>query len=297
MDIAPWYPPIAASILLLFIGGFSRAPLLFIASLSYQILFEKHDAPLSVMITTSMCEGLIYTAAVWLLIHKFKINKQLCSLRDVLVFSGTILAATACMGISYVLTYCVTSLISFHEAYPLIFKYWASDSLGALILAPFFMVNWPILRTLSWKTRFSREAVAQTILTVLLVPFIFWMEKNNIHMFYLFFVPLVWAAISNGLIRATWIVLIMQLAIIFSCLQLHIAATVTLTFLPFIMLVITCMGLILGSVIDERELIKLSNLKNNARLKAILDMAPDSMMIVDMQGYIVTANKNWGCSS
>lgn len=293
LNITPWNPPVAASIILLFMRGLLWSPLLFGAALSCQLLFETPDVPLDVVIITAASEAILYTTAVWLLIHRFKISPHLASLRDAIIFAVTIVAASGCMGVAYILIFYAAGIVSAQASFPLIAEYWAGDCLGILVLVPFFMVNWPKLRNISFRTRFSREALCQTALTVLLVPVVMWLEKNNIHLFYTFFIPLIWAAISGGLARVTWIVLATQLAIIFSSWQLQIAAPVTLKFLPFIMSVIACMGLILGSVIDERERIRLSNFKNDARLKAILDMAPDSMMIVDTQGYVVAANKNF----
>jgi len=294
LDITPWNPPVAASIILLLMRGLSWSPLLFVASLSYQVLFENLGVSLGTMIMTSSAEALIYTAAVWAITQRFRIDRYLSSLRDVTIFCGTILAASGCMAISYILSYYVIGLMPDGDALRLMAQYWAGDFLGIVILVPLFMLSWRSLQMKSLaspKIRLSLEMMAQIALTIFVIPFVFLMEKNDIHMFYLFFIPLVWAAITGGIIRATWITLLSQLVIVFSCWRLQISAHVTLTFLPFIMSVIACMGLILGSVIDEKERAKLSNLKSDARLKAILDMAPDSMMIVDTHGHIVATNK------
>lgn len=101
--------------------------------------------------------------------------------------------------------------------------------------------------------------------------------------FYPVFIPLVWVAARHGLPGVT-----LALAVLETGLGIGIAVCDIQPYqalkLELLMLSLALTGLLLGAVISERERVRAAAAQGEARLKTLIDLAPDGIIILDGAG-------------
>lgn len=107
--------------------------------------------------------------------------------------------------------------------------------------------------------------------------------------FYPVFIPLVWVAARHGLPGVT-----LALAVLETGLGIGIAACDIQPYqalkLELLMLSLALTGLLLGAVISERERVRAAAAQGEARLKTLIDLAPDGIIILDGGGRVERVN-------
>jgi len=292
MDINPWNPDVGVSLILSLLMGFKWTPMLFIGAVSSDVVL-RHVSPFSLpTITTGAAEAMIYASAAWIMKNRLKIDLSLQHLRDIFILIAMTMSAAALMSIFYVLTFSYAGVASKDEALSLIFEYWIGDILGIAVIVPPFFIHYASLKNQLWVQQMLSWDVAIQIASMFVVLWVVFFElyPKNIQMFYLLFVPLLWIAVRKGILGTTLLLPLMQIGMI-SAARRSDMPEIEATRLQFLMLMLSMTGLILGAVIAEREKTSASLVKSEARLRSIIDMAPDGMLITDDNGKIEIANK------
>lgn len=292
IDITPWNPPVAASLVLVFLKGWRWSPMLFVAAFSSNLVVRHLVAPLMPTLSADVAEAVIYTAAALVMRSSFGINPNFRSLRDVMVFIGVTVAASGLMALAYVTIFRRNGLIAHHEMLPLVLEYWVGDMIGLTVAAPAFLTHRQHLLSLQWiRTIFSWEVLAQigSVALSLWIMF-FWQDPIIGPLFYPLFIPLVWVAARHGLAGITLVLLLMQVGLMGTVETLGITVLVA-TKLQYLMLALCWTGLLLGAVVSERQRAQVSVQRGETRLRSIIELAPDGIVITDEAGNVEMANR------
>jgi signal transduction histidine kinase len=291
-DITPWNPPVAASLVLVFLCGWRWSPLLFVAAFTSNLIVRHLATPLIPTLMADAAEAAIYTTAALVMRSSFGVNSNFRSLRDVMVFIGVTVAASGLMAFAYVMIFRRTGFIAHHDMLPLVIEYWVGDVIGLTVIAPAFLTNRRQLLSMQWvKTLLSWEVLAQigSVVLSLWIMF-FWQDPIIGPLFYPLFIPLAWVAARHGLKGITLILLLMQVGLMGTVETLGITVLVA-TKLQYLMLALCWTGLLLGAVVSERQRAQVSVQRGEARLRSIIELAPDGIVITDEAGNVEMANR------
>ena len=276
---------------LLLLSGFTWTPLLAIGALATALLPKAasiHVLPGGLM---ALAEAVVYSGAAWLLKRRLRIDPDLGGFDDVFRFIGTIAATAAFMSVLYVVPFWSAGLLPTGQLAAALFQYWVGDMIGGMVMGPFLLVNRQISRHPDkLKILLSWECLVQAALIGGVLYIIF--PRTVGSRFYPMFIPLVWIAARYGLTGVASALLPIQASFV-GCITILGLAPNQIVKLQILMLSLATTGLLLGAVISERERARRSVIQGEARLKAIIDMAPDGMVLVDQAGRIEMANRQF----
>nr|MCU0537508.1 EAL domain-containing protein [Hydrococcus sp. Prado102] len=270
-EIQVWYPPSALDVVLLLVFGLRYWPALLINTFIHQWFVSDRDLPLVTLLIFNVVTTSCYVGACALLLHKLKINPRLRQFRDVVLF--TIVAALITplvVALLQVVNFASAGIIPWSDWLMLTSHYWAGDSTGIGMLAPFLMI-W--LRKLPWawatkesqkqrsykndELRFpSRQNLPVQLVQLLALAIVIWVGYGTqrglwLDYAYLIFLPLIWIALHYGLPRAAATVLGINLGVAF-LVGANIGVANTLA-LQFGLMAITHTGIILGALASDRK--------------------------------------------
>ena len=130
------------------------------------------------------------------------------------------------------------------------------------------------------------EAVAQVAALVGVLWIIFGTPNQGL---YLCFVPIIWIAMRQGIRRAVTGVLALNFGIVVA---LHIfpPAPVMLSKVGLLMLVVSAVGLIVGSAVTERQRMGLELYQRTFFLNSLIENSPLGIAVLDRQGLVELTN-------
>jgi diguanylate cyclase (GGDEF)-like protein/PAS domain S-box-containing protein len=249
-----------------------------------------------------------YGAAAYLLRGPTQIDLGLRHRRDVVRY--VILSATAAAGATL---FGVVSLIADHSIARGEYKssavgWFLGDAIGLVGIAPFLLVHvfphvrrWltptpsllPPERPHSTRPKFTLgsigEAFAQavTIFAVLLIMFGF--RNGRYDHFYLSFIPVVWIAMRQGIRRVVTGLLALNFGIVVA---MHLFPPTAMVFnkVALLMMVVSAVGLIVGSEVSERHRLTIDLNKQTTYLDSLIQNSPLGIVVLGRRGAVELAN-------
>jgi diguanylate cyclase (GGDEF)-like protein/PAS domain S-box-containing protein len=182
------------------------------------------------------------------------------------------------------------------------------DAIGLVGIAPFLLVhvfphvrNWltptPIqirpVTARSTRAKFTFGAIAEasgqvlTIFAVLLVMFGF--KDGRYDHFYLSFVPIIWIAMRQGIRRVVSGLLGLNCGIV-GAMHLFPPTTVVFNNVALLMMVLSTVGLIVGSEVSERYRLAIDLNKQTTYLDSLIQNSPLGIVVLDPRGAVEVAN-------
>lgn len=292
LNITPWNPTVAASLVLILLKGWKWTPMIFVGAFTSNFIVRHIGTPLLPTVTADLAEAVIYAVAASMMKSQLGIDANIRNLRDVLIFIGVTVFASGFMAIAYISIFSFSGLIENHDLLSLVIEYWIGDMIGLTVVVPAFLVHRHRLLPAAWFNRFlSWEILAQvgSVALSLWIMF-FWQDPIVGPLFYPLFIPLVWIAARHGLPGITLLLLLMQAGLMGTVEMLGITVLVA-TKLQYLMLALSWTGLLLGAVVSERERARESVARGEARLRSIIELAPDGILITDEAGNVELANR------
>ena len=207
-----------------------------------------------------------------MLLHKLRINPRLRQLRDVIWF--TVIAgigAPLVVAVLQVVNFASAGLISWEHWQIFTLHYWAGDSTGIGMLAPFLLI---LLRKVPWvwacrdsswrwarggddELRWpSRRGWPVLLFHILVLALGIWAaygapRGKNLDYSYFVFLPMIWIVAQYGFARATATVLGINIGI---ALLVGFKTGVTDTLaLQFGLMAVTHSGILLGAIVTDRQ--------------------------------------------
>lgn len=270
-EIQVWYPASALDVVLLLVFGLRLWPALLLNTLVHEWFVSDHHLPLGTLLIFNLTTTLGYTGACALLLNKLRINPRLRQLRDIVWFMLiAAIIAPFCIAVVQFVNFAAIGLVPWSDWLILILSYWAGDSTGIGMLAPFLLV---LLRKLPWVwTSRDREKCGDAgddelrcssrhdlwilLLQIVSLAFGIWLgygakRGESLDYTYFVFFPLIWIAMQYGFSRTTATVLGINLGAAFLA-SYHTGVARTLV-LQFGLMGFTHAGLLLGAISTERN--------------------------------------------
>jgi signal transduction histidine kinase len=274
LGITPWNPPPALSLVLLLRFGLRYWPCLFVAAFAADVLVRGLPAPWPVHVEAGLLLTAAYTGAAYLLQRQLPSGSRIETAHDLGAFVLIVAPATLVVAGSYVLLFATVGRVPLPDLAASVAHHWVGDLNGILVFAPMLMlVGRPNWSRLAPPPRVMLEVAAQAISLALAVWIVFGLpEVDEFKFFYLLFLPLVWIAGRWGLPGASLALVGVQLGLIVA-IQLGGYHTATFVQLQFLMLALAVTGLMLGTVVTQRERVERTLLRKESALNNALRFA------------------------
>jgi diguanylate cyclase (GGDEF)-like protein/PAS domain S-box-containing protein len=304
-----WYPAIGLVVaLLLGVSPWYALLVCFADALAGRILYAQPVMSFSGSVG-SVGSAFCYGAAAYALRRSLRIDLGLRHRRDVVryVFVG----ATAAVGATIAGVACLIAdhSITWGEYKSSAVGWFLGDAIGLVGIAPFLLVHiFPHVR--SWLSptpsrlppagashsavpKFTLGAIAEacgqalTIFAVLLV--MFGSKDRRYDHFYLSFIPIIWIAMRQGIRRVVTGLLVMNFGIVVA---MHLFPLTTAVFnrVALLMLVLSAVGLVVGSEVSERHRLTIDLNRQTTYLDSLIQNSPLGIVVLDRQGAVELAN-------
>ncbi len=303
-----WYPAVGlAMALLLGISPQYAVLVSFCAALAGRLMYAQ---PVLSFSNTVDAAGIAscYGLAAYVLRGPLQIDIGLRRRRDVVRY--VLVSATAAAGATIIGVAC---LIADHsivgsEYQSSALGWFLGDAIGLVGIAPFLLVHvfphvreWlsptpsqlPPARIRSGRTTFAFNSIAETCaqgLTMLAVLWVMFGTKDGRYDHsYLCFIPIIWIAMRQGVRRAVTGLLLLNFGIVVA---MHLFPPTQLLFakVALLMLVLSAVGLIVGSEVSERHRLTIDLNKQTTFLDSLIQNSPLGIVVLDRQGLVELAN-------
>lgn len=289
LGVSPWY---------VFLVGFSDT---LAGTLFYHQRFKSFSE-----VSSSVGVAISYAAAAYLLRGPLRIDLGLSRQRDVVrylsVVTGAALTATAIGS---------AGLAASHSI--LWSEYWASaagwfsgDGIGLVGVAPFLLIHvfpWvrryllgqPLAKStesvdvkpLSWGA--MAEATGQALVLLLTLYVMFGPRWASLQLFYLSFIPVIWMAMRQGIRRVVVGVLALNFGVVVA-MNLFPQPAALLSRVGYFMLVVSVIGLIVGSTVTERQQIGVQLQERTSYLNSLIENSPLGIIVLDQKHNVELTN-------
>ena len=307
LGFVAWYPAVGlAMALMLGVSPWYGFLVCFSAPLASRIVYAQ---PILSFSSTVDAVGIAvcYGVAAYVLRGPLRIDLGLRRRRDVvryLLVSATAAAAATTIGVACLLAdHSVTRSESAASA----LGWFLGDAIGLVGMAPFLLVHvFPHVRNwLSPKSEFhsTRAHPAGTTFTVgalaeawgqaLTIATVCWAmfgaNDGRYGHFYMCFIPVIWIAMRQGIRRAVTGLLALNFGIVVAMHLFPPNAIVFAKVAPF-MLVLSAVGLIVGSEVSERHRLAIDLNKQTTYLDSLIQNSPLGIVVLDREGSVELAN-------
>ncbi len=250
--ITPWDPTAGLSIAVVLLLGWRMIPFLFVAPLLGDlVVLQRIPLPLGVELACVVLIGGVYGAAGLLLAHpKLRFDRTLRRMHDLIALTTVTVVSTAVVAAGYVGLTIAAGLLPTAEFTAAALRYWVGDVIGIMVVMPFGL----ILLTRRNVLGKSGEVLLQfaAIIAALMIVFGY-ASAQQLQLFYLLFLPIVWMAVRTGIEGVSFGILITQLGLI-AGVQLSPRDAYDLTAIQALMVVLALTGLFAGQLVTERRL-------------------------------------------
>jgi signal transduction histidine kinase len=250
VGITPWNPPPGLSLFLLLRFGLGFTPWLFVAALAAEVVVRGIPASWPVAVAGCLLLTVGYGAVAALLRGPLRLDPSFARMRDVAIFAGVTLVATLLIALAYVGLYHLAVRIPETAVWSSVAESWIGDLIGVIVTTPFLLAFTE--RTASAPRGTWWEGVLQALAILATLGVVFGSGLGQeLKLFYLLFLPLVWVALRRGLAGTTAAVVMAQIGVIVS-LQFGDHSAGTVLDFQILMVAVALTGLFLAAAVEER---------------------------------------------
>ena len=270
-----------------------------------------HQSPLSFGETVgAVGVAACYCTAAYILRGPLQIDLGLRRRRDVVRYVFVTMSAAVVATVIGVACLAADKSIAWSEFWTASWIWFAGDGIGLLGVAPFLLVHvcpWA-RKQLSQKIVEANqdserarnqvirvgaadiaEALGQAASIVAILWVMFGPRLGSLQLFYLSFVPIIWIAMRQGIRRVVSGLLALNFGIVVA---MHVFPAVAgaASEIGLLMLVISGVGLIVGSAVSERHRIALDLQEQTVHLNSLIENSPFGIVVLDQQGRVELTN-------
>jgi PAS domain S-box-containing protein len=133
------------------------------------------------------------------------------------------------------------------------------------------------------------EAAGQGLVMVLVLYLMFGPRWASLQLFYLSFIPVIWIAMRQGIRRITTALLALNFGVVVA-MNLSPPPPAVLSRVGYFMLVVSAIGLIVGSTVTERLRIGMKLHERTGYLNSLIENSPLGIITLDPKGNVELAN-------
>lgn len=272
LNITPWNPQAALAVAFLFVHG-GAWPLVWLAVACAEAFIGTERMPFAALVVSTGALSAGYAAIAagmrrWLGGELPAIGRRSAIVFLALAGGGVLLASALRAGALWAM-----GVVALERVPAVVHRASIGDGVGLIVVLPvLFVLASARQRALTGAMLRSFESWAIVLVTCLAVVGVFQQDaEQQFKLFYLLFVPVVWASTRFGAVGAVWSAALVQGLLIAA---VHTGQYLPLTVFEFQVLVagLTCVGILLGAIVDERQAAE-EALRASLRLAAAGDMA------------------------
>ncbi len=301
-----WYPAIGVVMaLLLGISPWYALLACFADAFASRVIYSQPVISFSGTVG-SVGIAVCYGAAAYVLRGPLQLDLGLRHRRDVVRYVSVSAAAAVVATMIGVACLIADHSIAWGEYKSSALGWLLGDTIGLVGIAPFLLVhvfphvrNWlsptpSRLRSAhSAGTTFTFAALAETcgqILTILAVLWVIFGTKDGRYdHFFLCFVPIIWIAMRQGVRRVVTGLLALNFGIVVA-MHWFPPSAATFTKVALLMLVLSAVGLIVGSEVSERQRLAMDLNEQTSYLDSLVQNSPLGIVVLDRKGSVELAN-------
>lgn len=272
-NITPWNPsPALGLVMVLRYGKAAWLPVI-AAVLIAEFGIHNQSAPLWVSIAPGLVLSAGYIALGELLARRLPRDALLDDRRSLTAWLLRVVIGTGLISLLYVATLRLVGMLS-PDAWLQGFKHaWVGDGVGVSVMMPLLLwLTSKRGRRRLKRTVFNREAAGYLLLGVITLWVAFGVGGySGFKLFYLLFLPIVWAAGRHGMAGAILCAAVLQIGVIVEMRLLHYSV-VTVAELQILAMAIAMIGFFVGAVVNEQRRTT-EDLRHSLRLAAAGEMA------------------------
>ncbi len=308
IGVVAWYPAIGLVMaLLLGVSPWYALLICLCDALASRIIYAQSAMSFSNTVG-SLGMATCYGLAAYVLRGPLQIDLGLRRRRDVVRY--VVVSATAATGATIIGVACLIAdhSISRSEYRSSAIGWFLGDAIGLVGIAPFLLVHvFPHVR--SWlaanPVRLQPQAtrpsgtlpnlasVAETCgqgFTILAVTWVmFGTQDGRYDHFYLCFIPIIWIAMRQGVRRVVTGLLLLNFGIVVA-MHLFPPTAILFTKVALLMLVMSAVGLIVGSEVSERHRLAIDLSEQTTYLDSLIQNSPLGIVVLDRKGCVELTN-------
>ncbi|MDQ6703844.1 MAG: ATP-binding protein [Pseudomonadota bacterium] len=254
LGITLWSPDNGLSLLLLTEGAVF-APFVFLGAVLTDVFITGVPHSLYVTVAAELVLAVGYVGLAAVLRHKLKFNPRRVRLADVVVLLTFVPAGTMLTSLSYCGVLYLGGALPADQFYAAMRHFWIGDTVGMITVIPAATSVFAFLSKGRWRWSGYELVSCSVFILGTCLGFVVLFGVGNAkeyHMFYLLFLPIIWAGMRVGYAGVAAALLAIQLGLIATTTYLGCEAKDFSVF-QMLMLVLSITGLLLGAVITERE--------------------------------------------
>ena len=303
-----WYPATALSLALMlavspwyfFLGCITDT---LASALFYQQPFWSFTELFSTIGSNACCLG-----AACLLRGPLRIDLGLRRQRDVVRYLFVTSVAGLAGSVLGIAGLTLDGTLSWNDFGPAVLAWFSGDGIGRFGVAPFLLIHvFPALRRKLFGQKygsqprfepppaepvtlaFRLEVIGQACAT-LLVPFIIFGPRwAPLELFYLSFIPIIWIAMRHGIKRAATGLIALNFGVVIAMNSFPPPPAILIK-ITFFMLVVSAIGLILGSVVTERQRVSVQLQERTSYLNSLIENSPIGIIVLDRDHKVELTN-------
>src|ERR1700722_8022351 len=307
IGVVAWYP--AAGLVMALLLGVSpwyAILVCFSDALAGRVIYAQ---PFTSFSSTVGAAGVAvcYGAAAYVLRGSVKVDLELRGRRDVVCYVLVSAAAAAGSTIIGILCLIADHASTWKEFWSSAGGWFLGDAIGLVGIAPFLLVHvfphvrkWlspnPQVRPIgsgSAGTSVTFGAFAEACgqgLTIFAVCWVmFGVSDGRYDYFYMCFVPVIWIAMRQGIRRVVIGLLALNFGIVVA-MHVYPPTAIVFTKIALLMLVLSAVGLIVGSEVSERQRLAIGLNEQAAYLDSLIQNSTLGIAVLDRQGSVEPAN-------
>ena len=248
--ITPWNPGAGLGLVMVLLFGRRTIPYLFAAPLLADLVNLQALLPWSAELLGAAVIGAGYAATSMLLLRpNVRFDPALSSLRDLVILLIAAVISTIVVASGYVGAMIAAGVLPLKEFGAATLRYWVGDLIGIVVITPFALIA--LTRPRAFRASLEIALQVAAILAALVLVFGI-LQGEQLQLFYVLFLPIIWIALSAGFEGVSLGVLITQLGLIIGVELFHEESHDLMAF-QILMLVLAVTGLLAGELVSERR--------------------------------------------
>lgn len=304
-----WYPAVGlAMAIMLGVSPWYSLPTCFSIALAGRIIYAQPVLSFGTLDAAGIAG--CYGAASIVLRGPLQIDLGLRHRRDVVRYvfvSGVAAASATIIGVACLIA---DHSITWHECRSAAIVWFLGDAIGLVGIAPFFLVHiLPHVREWLWPASFEvqptiarsrdklsfgalTETCAQGLAIVAVCWAMFGVDDGRYGHFYTCFIPIIWIAMRHGVQRAVTGLLALNFGIVVA---MHVfpPTGVVFTKVGLFMLVVSAVGLTVGSEVSERHRLTIAVKEQAIYLDSLIQNSPLGIVVLDRQSRVQLVNSSF----
>src|SRR5580698_7972079 len=312
IGVVAWYPAAGLVIaLLLGVSPWYAIVVCFADALAGRVIYAQPFTSFSSTIG-AVGVAVCYGAAAYVLRGPLKVDLELRGRRDVVRYVLVTAAAAAGSTIIGIACLIADHASTWKEFWSSAAGWFLGDAIGLVGIAPFLLVHvFPHVRKWllpnpaqvrptesgSAGTVFTFSALAELCGQALMILAVCWamfgLNDGRYGHFYMCFVPVIWIAMRHGIRRVVTGLLALNFGIVVA---MHVCPPTAAVFtkVALFMLVLSVVGLIVGSEVSERQRLAIDLNERTIYLDSLIQNSPLGIVVLDRQGSVELANVAFG---